>query len=122
MCPQILCGPGAADALRRPLSELLSAFPKNLAPRALQQILVILRHSAKEFGVSTALELRSRLLERCRALESGTAQGHQRPDIRSRRPMLYLNTDPYPFLIAYDVKTKLISAVVDGRMGFGRDG
>ena len=62
--------------------EFLNSLPNNLSHPALRDFVAILRRSHKEFGLGTARETRDRLLERCRAIQSGAVL----PDVRKSPP------------------------------------
>ena len=74
-----------------PFGEL----PANLSRQAIDDLIRILRRSARDFGVVVARRSRDRLLARIRSVEDGTAIGHHRQDVRPRRATVFLNEDPW---------------------------
>lgn len=87
-------------------------MPDNLSSRALADLVSIVRHGAREWGLATAQRTADRLLARCRAIEAGTAIGHQRSDVRPRRPTLFVVEAPW--VIAYSPDTRQVLRIVHG--------
>ena len=77
------------------LSDLPGDLPGNLSRRAVDDLIRILRRSAREFGVLVARRSRDRLLARIRSVEAGTAMGHRRQDVQPRHPAMFVNEDPW---------------------------
>jgi len=96
--------------------SFLGELPGNLSPRAKRDLIGILRYSAREFGVATARRSRDRLLKRIKAIESGIAVGHRRPDVMPKAPTLFLIE--HPWIIAYHPMTRRIYRVLHGAMDF----
>ena len=91
-------------------------LPGNLSRKAVEDLVQILRRSSREFGVVTARHSRERLITRIREIEAGTAIGHCRPDVPSRRPILFLNEDPW--VICFNPGTRHIYRIVHGARDF----
>ena len=91
-------------------------LPGNLSRRALEDLLKILRRSSREFGVAVARKARERLLTRVREIEMGTAIGHRRTDVPTRRPILFLNEDPW--VLCFNPDTRQIYRIVHGARDF----
>jgi plasmid stabilization system protein ParE len=98
------------------LSDFASDLPKNLSRRAANDLLAILRRSAKEFGVVTARRSGWRLLSRCHSIAEGTAVGHRRHDIPTGTPTLFV-TEP-PWIIAYNSDTRQVLRIIHGAQDF----
>jgi plasmid stabilization system protein ParE len=56
--------------------------PGNLSRKAADDLIRILRRSAREFGPVVARRSRDRLLARIKTVEDGTAIGHRRYDVQ----------------------------------------
>lgn len=76
----------------------------------------IVRRGAREWSLDTARRTADRLLARCRAIENGTAIGHQRRDVRPRRPTLFVVEAP--FVIAYSPDTRQVLRIIHGARDF----
>src|SRR5690242_2997955 len=94
--------------------ELLANLPTNLSPAALRDLAHILRHSAHEWGVTTARRTRARLVARIASIADGSAVGHRRQDVR--RPFLFLSEPPW--VIAYDPATRRVLRILHGARDF----
>ncbi|WP_416211142.1 type II toxin-antitoxin system RelE/ParE family toxin [Nitrospirillum sp. BR 11828] len=100
------------------LSDLLADLPENLSSRATEDLLRILRESWREWGIHTAFQTRNRLFARCHSIAAGTALGHSRQDMTSRRSRLFLNEGP--FVIVYNPVTRRVLRVLHGARDFPR--
>jgi plasmid stabilization system protein ParE len=96
--------------------ELLANLPGNLSQQAVSDLIHILRRSAREWGIATARGTRDRLLARIRAIEAGTAIGHQRRDVTPRAPTLFLVEEPW--VIAYSPETWQVYRILHGARDF----
>ena len=94
------------------MSDLLGEVPDNLSSQALADLVGIVRRGAREWGLATAQRTADRLLARCRAIEAGTAVGHQRRDVQPRRPTLFVVEAPW--IIAYSPDTRQVFRIVHG--------
>ena len=101
---------------RRRLSDLLGEVPGSLSAQALADLVAIVRRSAREWGRDTARRTAERLLAGCRAVEDGTALGHERRDVRTRRRVLFLVEAPW--VIAYDPDTWRVLRVLHSARDF----
>ena len=70
------------------LADQFDELPANLSRQAVDDLIRILRRSAREFGVVVARRSRERLLARVRSVADGTAIGHRRQDVRPRRDLV----------------------------------
>lgn len=96
--------------------ELIRDFPENLSPQAARDLISILKQSNKRWGMHTARKTRDRMLARCKSVADGTAVGHRREDLGSRRPRLFLNEPPY--VIAFNPQTRRVLRIVHGARDF----
>ena len=99
-----------------PSAELLGELPGNLSRQAIDDLILILRRSADEFGVPVARRSRERLLLRVEAIRNGTAIGHRRNDVRPRRPTHFLNEDPW--VICFNPDTRQVYRILHGARDF----
>ena len=93
-----------------------AALPGNLSRKAVEDLVRILRRSSREFGVAIARQSRERLIARIRAIETGAAIGHPRADVPSRRPILFLNEEPW--VICFNPNTRHVYRIVHGARDF----
>lgn len=96
--------------------DLLRDLPGNLSRHAADDLLHILRRSARDFGVAVARRSRDRLLSRVRAIEDGTAIGHRRRDVQPHHPTLFLNEAPW--VICFNPQTRQVYRILHGARDF----
>ncbi|MCA1940698.1 MAG: type II toxin-antitoxin system RelE/ParE family toxin [Caenispirillum bisanense] len=96
--------------------HFLRAAPDNLAPRALRDYVAILRDSAFRFGPAVARQSRDRLNARISAIADGRVVGHQRLDVRTKRPLRFFNEPPW--VIAFDPDTRLVLRILHEKRDF----
>jgi len=96
--------------------ELLENLPRNLSRQATKDLLLILRRSAEEFGITTARRSCDRILGKCKVIEAGHAVGHKRPDIRTLTPTLVVNESPW--VIFFNPETRQITRIIHGARDF----
>jgi plasmid stabilization system protein ParE len=96
--------------------ELPEDLPGNLSQQAVSDLIGILRRSAREFGTMVARRSRDRLLIQVKAIENGTAVGHERRDVRPRRPTQFLNEDPW--VICFNPSTRQVYRILHGARDF----
>ena len=73
------------------LPDLPGGLPGNLSRSAVDDLIRLLRRSAREFGVVVSRRSRARLLRQIEAIRDGKAIGYRRPDVQPRRPTRFLN-------------------------------
>ena len=95
--------------------ELPRELPGNLSPQAVDDLIRILRRSARDFGAVVARRSRDRLLSRVQAIHNGTVTGHRRYDVPTRRPTRFLNE--HPWVICFNSDTRQVYRILHG----GRD-
>lgn len=95
---------------------MLGKPPGNLSAQALADLVRIVRHSAREWGLATAQRTADRLLARVRAVADGTATGHERRDVRLRRRTLFLVESPW--VIAYSPDTRQVLRILHSARDF----
>jgi plasmid stabilization system protein ParE len=98
------------------LPGLQVALPGNLSRRAADDLIRILRRSAREFGQIVARRSRDRLLARIKTVEDGPAIGHRRQDVQPRHPTLFLNEDPW--VICFNPHTRQVYRILHGARDF----
>jgi plasmid stabilization system protein ParE len=98
------------------LADQFDELPANLSRQAVDDLIRILRRSAREFGVVVARRSRERLLARVRSVADGTAIGHHRQDVRPRRPTSFLTEDPW--VICFNPHTRQVYRIVHGARDF----
>jgi plasmid stabilization system protein ParE len=91
-------------------------LPGNLSRQAVDDLIRILRRSAREFGVAVFHRSRARLLMQIEAIQDGTAIGHRRPDVPARRPTRFLNEDPW--VICFNPDTRQVYRILHGARDF----
>jgi len=96
--------------------DLPGELPGNLSRQALDDLIRILRRSAREFGASVARRSRDRLLLQVEAIQSGTAFGHRRHDVQPRRPTHFINEDPW--VICFNPDTRQVYRILHGARDF----
>ena len=84
----------------------------NLSRRAASDVVAILKRTAKEWGRDVALELEAAFTEKFEKIFVGIAQGHTRLDAKPKRPLLFENMDHYPFVIAFEPRSRRIVRVI----------
>jgi plasmid stabilization system protein ParE len=66
--------------------------------------------------VAVARQSRERLIAQMRQIEAGTAIGHRRTDVPSRRPMVFLSEDPW--VICFNPENRQIYRILHGARDF----
>ena len=99
-----------------PPAELLGELPGNLSRQAVDDLIRILRRSAREFGAVVARRSGDRSLLQAAAIRNGTAIGHRRHDVQSRRPTHFLNEDPW--VICFNPDTRQVYRILHGARDF----
>jgi plasmid stabilization system protein ParE len=89
------------------------ASRRGLSRAAARDLAAILDWSLDRWGPSVASETEVRLLRRIGQVAEGSAAGHQRPDIRTRRRVLFLVEAPW--LLAFDPEVRVVLRILHGR-------
>jgi plasmid stabilization system protein ParE len=96
--------------------EQFGKLPGNLSRQAVDDLIGILRRSARVFGSVVAQRSRCRLLSKIQAIQNGTAIGHQRADVRTRRPTEFLSEEPW--VICFNPNTRQVYRILHGARDF----
>lgn len=87
-----------------------------LSRQAVADLRRIVLESEERWGETTAHRTRERLQRRFEAITAGHGYGHKRPDVPAELPLLFVTERP--FIIAYDVRSRLIVRILHGKRKF----
>jgi plasmid stabilization system protein ParE len=98
------------------LDDLPPQLPRNLSRRARADLFEIIGYTARHWGLQMALTTASRLIEKAHDIGEGTAAGHRRSDMATRKRLLFV-LEP-PWLLAYRPETRQVVRIVHGARDF----
>ena len=98
------------------LPDLPGGLPGNLSRSAVDDLIRLLRRSAREFGVVVSRRSHARLLRQIEAIRDGKAIGYRRPDVQPRRPTRFLNEDPW--VLCFNPDTRQVYRILHGARDF----